>query len=537
MLNVIYNKLKKMAKSKNSDDKGSKQKKQEEVQVSPVLDENLDYLKTLFAKASDVVLRRFKIPLEKPVEAFIFYIDGLTQQSIICENLLRALMIDFPSTSSLGEIDGSITSFVQDNFISIADVDSISDLKTIVDRVLEGETGLFINGSSKALSLSVREWESRSVGEPETEVVVRGPRDGFNEDLRTNTVHIRRRIKSHRLKFEKMKIGELTRTDVCITYIDGVVNDKIVEEVRERLSRIKVDSILDSGYLEELIEDQPYSVFPQTNFTERPDKVAAALLEGQVALIVDTTPFALLLPATFPQFFQATEDYYTRYTWSTFIRMLRFVTINLALLLPALYVAVLTFHQEMIPTDLLVSLATAREGVPFPLFVETIAMEFTFEVLREAGIRLPRPIGQAVSIVGALVIGQSAVTAGLVSPPTIIVVALTAISSFTMPSQNGALAVRLLRFPIIVAGAFLGLFGVMVALMLLLFHLVSLRSFGVPYMSPIAPASKRDLKDTLVRAPWWAMFTRPRMYGYKDPQRQKFKQKPGPPKKRETNKR
>jgi len=537
VINILYSYIKKILKPKNKDNPSADKNTPNQVTVSPNINTNIDYINRLFVNSSDIVCRRFKIPLDSPVEAFVFYIDGLTQNEIINDNLLRALMVDFPSLSSISEVDTNITSFVNDNFVSVAGVKVLTDLTQVVERVLEGETALFIDDSEKALVVSVREWEARSVSEPETEVVVRGPRDGFTETLRTNTVLIRRRIKSHRLKLESMKIGELTKTTVCIAYIDGVVNDKIVEEVRERLARIKIDGILESGYIEELIEDNPYSVFPQTNFTERPDKVAGGLLEGQVAIMVDTTPFVLLVPATFPMFFQATEDYYNRYTWSTFIRALRFVTINIALLLPALYVAVLTYHQEMIPTELLVSLATAREGVPFPLFVETITMEFTFEILREAGIRLPRPIGQAVSIVGALVIGQAAVAAGLVSNPTVIVVALTAISSFTMPNQNGALAVRFLRFPIIAAAAFLGLFGVMVALMLMLFYLVSLRSFGIPYMSPIAPASKSDLKDTIVRAPWWAMFTRPRLIGYKDPQRQKFTQKPGPPKKRGTNKR
>lgn len=537
MFNLIYSRLKKMFKPIQTERESAHNNSLPSVPVKPRLGDNIDFINRLFVQASDVVLRQFKIPLNKPVDAFMFYIDGLTQNEIINDNLLRALMIDLPSLSYILEADANITTYVKDNFVSVAGVKVLTDMNEVVDRVLEGETALFIDNSEKALVVSVREWESRSVTEPETEVVVRGPRDGFTETIRTNTVLLRRRIKSHRLKFETVRVGDLTRTEVCLSYIDGVVNDKIVEEVRERLSRIKIDGILESGNLEELIEDNPFSVFPQTSFTERPDKVAGGLLEGQVALLVDNTPFVLLVPATFPMFFQATEDYYNRYTWSTFIRFLRFLTINIALLLPSLYVAVLTYHQEMIPTELLVSLATAREGVPFPLFVETIAMEFTFEILREAGIRLPRPIGQAVSIVGALVIGQAAVAAGLVSNPTVIVVALTAISSFTMPSQNAALAIRFLRFPIIVAGAFLGLFGVMVALMLMLFHLVSLRSFGVPYMSPIAPASKRDLKDTIVRVPWWAMFTRPRLIGYKNPQRQKFSQRPGPPKKRETNKR
>lgn len=528
MFKWYFRKIKELAGSIGIKEKGSADGKIEKHTISSDLEKNIKEINDTFSKAEDVVLRQFTIPLDKPIRAFMVYIDGLSEKSTIYNNLLGALM-DISYNNCAINIKGNVISVIRDTLISIAEVKNKNDYNEIIEKILEGDIALFLEGSYDALIISAREWESRPVSEPETETVVRGPREGFTETIRTNTTLIRRRIKTSRLKFEPMKIGAITKTAVDICYIDGIVNDRIVQEVRERLFRIKVDSILESGNIEELIEDSPYSLFPTINYTERPDKVAAGLLEGQVAILVDTTPFVLLLPVTFPQFFQASEDYYNRYPWGVFIRLLRLVTVNIALLLPSLYVAIVTYHHEMLPTPLLMSIASGREGVPFPAFVEALLMEFTFEILREGGVRLPRPIGQAVSIVGALVIGEAAVSAGLVSPPMVIVVSLTAVASFTLPSSNGAIPLRLLRFPIMVMAGSLGLFGVMVALMFIIIHLVSLRSFGVPYMSPLAPVNIGDLKDTLIRVPWWAMYTRPSLIGQKKPIRQENDQKPQVP--------
>jgi spore germination protein KA len=284
--------------------------------------------------------------------------------------------------------------------------------------------------------------------------------------------------------------------------------------------------VLESGYLEEFIEDNPYSPFPQVVHTERPDRVTASLLEGRVAILTDGTPFALIVPAEFITLMQSPEDYYERYMVATAIRWLRYIGFAMSLLLPSLYIAITTFHQEMIPTRLLISLAAAREGVPFPALVEALMMEFTFEALREAGIRLPRAVGQAVSIVGALVIGQAAVQAGIVSPLMVIVVAITGIASFMNPAFNIALTMRLMRFPLMLLAATLGLFGVMVGILAILIHLAGLRSFGVPYLSSLAPLHTKDLKDVAVRAPWWAMDNRPAETAKLNRRRQSRGQKP-----------
>jgi len=308
---------------------------------------------------------------------------------------------------------------------------------------------------------------------------------------------------------ESLTVGRVSQTDVVIVYIDGIVSKTILEEVRARIGRIQIDGVLESGYIEEFIEDSSWSPFPQIQNTERPDIVCAGLLEGKVAIMVDNTPFALIVPMTFWTGLQAVEDYYERSIYTTFIRLIRYSLFNIALLLPSLYVALSTFHQQLIPTNLLISIANSREGVPFPTFVEALLMEFMFEGLREAGIRLPKAVGSAVSIVGALVIGQSAVQAGIVSAPVVIVVSTTGIASFAIPRYNFGTAYRLLRFPMLILAGTLGLYGIISGLFLMIIHLLNLRSFGVPYMSPVVPQIPRAMRDVFVRAPRWMMTYRP----------------------------
>ncbi|GAB4264911.1 spore germination protein [Thermincola ferriacetica] len=508
--------------------------KLERFSLSANLEKNISYLRAAFERCSDFVLREFVVGTTPSVKAAMAYVDGLVNKKMLTDDMVKTFMYDAVQLKNKGPALQNKDVFAEE-LLAFTEVKTSNNMKDLLAAVLTGETVLLIDGLDNYFAVSTQNWVQRAVTEPETESVVRGPKEGFTESLQTNITLIRRRIKSPRLKFETIKIGTLTNTAVCISYIDGVVNEKIVAEVKERLKRIKVDGILESGYIEEFMEDAPLSIFPTVNSTERPDKVAGGLLEGQVAILVDTTPFVLLLPVTFPQMLQASEDYYLRWPFATFIRLIRFGALNSALLLPAFYIAIVTYHQEMLPTPLLISIAAAREGVPFPAFVEAILMEGTFEVLREAGVRLPKTIGQAVSIVGALVIGEAAVTAGLVSPAMVIIVALTAIASFTLPSYSGSFSIRILRFTLMVLAAFLGLFGIMTGLLAILIHLCTLRSFGIPYISPLAPTSLLDLKDMFFRAPWWSMFVRPRTYGYKDAARQKYGQKPKAPEERKRN--
>ncbi|UOF89272.1 spore germination protein [Fodinisporobacter ferrooxydans] len=483
------------------------------------LEENINLFQNIYTDCSDVIFRSFLIG--NRIEAVLIYIDGLANLEDLETNLLAPLMQNIQEQTD-------IVDHLKKNKIAVAYVQEFETIDKGIESILRGNPLLLLEGEKRALSLGLAKWEKRSIEEPTAEGVVRGPRDGFVETLRVNTSLLRRKIKSPDLKLKSMKIGRYTQTDVVIAYIEGLVEQTLLEEVQNRLQRIDLDGVLESGYIEEFIEDCPFSPFPQVINTERPDVVAANLLEGRVAILMDETPFVLIAPTTFFSLLQSPEDYYQRFLISTLIRWLRYLFMGISLLLPSLYVAILTFHQEMVPASLLVSIAGSRETVPFPALVEALIMEVTFEALREAGIRLPKQIGSAVSIVGALVIGQAAVQAGLVSTPLVIVVAVTGIASFMVPRYVQGTAFRMIRFPIMFLAGTLGLLGVMFGVIALSIHLCTLRSFGVPYMSPVGPVKMRNWKDVLIRAPWWMMSTRPHLTGEYDPYRQSIGQMPNP---------
>lgn len=496
-----------------------------EAPISKNIKVNIDKIKQIFSKSDDIVIREFFIGPNINVKAFIVYVDGLVNRELIQRDLLTPLMSD----AKKGPKENFLLEFLESKVFSICDVKESDNFKDTVDYILSGATALFVDNTQKALILSTEGWAQRSIEEPDTEVVVRGPREGFTETLRTNTSLLRRKIKTPELKFESMTLGKRTNTQICICYIEGIADDKIVEEVKQRLSRIDTDSILESGYIEQFIEDAPLSFFPTIGNSEKPDTVAGKILEGRVAIITDGSPFVLTVPYIYIEAFQTSEDYFSRSFYVTIIRWIRFIAFFLSVFSPALYVALTTFHQEMIPPSLLVSVAAAREGVPFPAVVEALMMSVIFEILKEAGVRLPRSVGQAVSIVGALVIGEAAVSAGLIGAPMVIVTALTAISSFVVPATEDTATIMRLTY-IILAGA-LGLFGIMLGVSFLLIHMLSLRSFGAPYFSPFSPTTFRNFKDVFIRTPWWAMAERPRVIGWKNPIRQKSDLKPRPPKK------
>ncbi|WP_435172172.1 spore germination protein [Paenibacillus glycanilyticus] len=464
-------------------------------QLSTKLSINEKMVRETFQQCSDIIFRS----IGSNPRILIVYADGLIDNKTLDNMVLAPLLYDEVPLSG---------QMIQDKLIAVSQIKTVSTLGEIIDGILKANIVLLADGENKALVADLKGFEKRSIEEPAAEISVRGPRDGFTETLRTNTSLIRRRIRSPKLKMESVTIGEVSQTDVVIAYIDGIVSNTILKEVRNRIDRIVMDGILESGFIEEFIEDAPWSPFPQIQNTERPDIVCASLLEGKVAVLVDNTPFVLIAPMTFWTGLQAVEDYYERSIYTTFIRFVRYSLFNIALLLPSLYVALSTFHQQLIPTNLLVSIANSREGVPFPTFVEALLMEFMFEGLREAGIRMPKAVGSAVSIVGALVIGQAAVQAGIVSAPVVIVVATTGIASFAIPRYNFGTAYRLLRFPMLILAGMLGLYGIISGLFLLMIHLLGLRSFGVPYLSPVVPSVPQSLKDVFIRAPRWSMTRR-----------------------------
>lgn len=484
------------------------------------LQENLKKIKETLGNSTDLIVREISIGNKEKVSIGILYIDGLSDTDSIHNFIMESLMLDINNLKIEDVISSGndILELLEQSILTIGDVKKIEHFEALTTSLLSGNTILLVNGYAQGLGASTIGWESRGVQEPTSQTVIRGPKDGFSENLRTNTTLIRRRIKSPNLWLETTTLGRETQTDVSIMYMKGIVNDTTVDEVKQRLELIDIDGILESGYIEELIQDKTYTPFPTIYNTERPDVIAAGLLEGRIAILVDGTPFVLLVPAIFIQFLQSAEDYYQRTLG--LIRMLRFFSFFLALLAPSLYIALTTFHQEMIPTALLMNVAAQREGVPFPAFIEALIMEITFEILREAGIRMPRAVGQAVSIVGALVIGQAAVDAGIVSAAMVIVVAITAISSFTIPSYNLGIAIRISRFCFIVLAAGFGLFGIILGIFILILHLCSLRSFGIPYMAPLAPFNVTDQKDAIFLFPLWKMKNRPKLLNPQNVKRQ-----------------
>ncbi|WP_426449835.1 spore germination protein [Paenibacillus sp. S-38] len=479
------------------------------VPISMELQDNQTYLTELFKDGSDFVVREFQ--LEHSVKAMLVFIDGMAKTDLVNE-AMKSLM-----TLEGGE---RFVDNISDSVLPVSQLQPADNYGDLLLGVLGGDTALFVEKNNKALLMGIRGAEKRSIAEPETESVIRGPREGFTEALRTNTAMLRRKLKTPHLKMKSMTIGRESNTSIVVTYLEDIAAPSVVDEVVGRLQKINIDAVLETGYIEEFIQDSAYSPFPQIQYTERPDTVAAALLQGRVGIMVDGTPFVMLVPFVFVEILQASEDYYERFQIATLIRWLRYLFLFLSLLTPALYVAITTFHQDLLPTTLLLSVAAAREAIPFPAVIEALIMEITFEALREAGIRLPKTIGSAVSILGALVVGQAAVQAGIVSAPMVIVVSITGIASFTIPRFNGAIAVRMLRFPILIVASIFGMYGILIMLMLILGHMASLRSFGVPYLSPIGPLSSSDLKDVAIRAPWWAMVHRPSFFPAQDGERQ-----------------
>jgi len=473
--------------------------------LSNLLSENERQLKEIFQDCSDITFH--PIFMNRMEKALVVYIDGMIDVQSLETLILQSLV----EVSLSGEEEP--LKFLQERISDQAFANRHTRLTDshddVVKAVLHGDVALLADGEQLALLANLCGYEKRQIAEPGTESVVRGPREGFTESLRTNTSMLRRRMRSPKLKMESMQLGEMSQTEICIVYMEGIVKPETLAEVRRRVGRIKIDAILDSGYIEEFIEEAPNSPFPSVQNTERPDVVLSSVLEGRVAIIVDGTPFVLIVPMTLWSAIQAAEDYYESFIYTSSIRMLRFFLLAVSFLLPSLYVATTTFHPQLIPARLLLTIATAREGVPFPTVVEVLLMEIMFEALREAGIRLPKPVGSAVSMVGGLVIGESAVHAGIVSAPTVIIVAFTGIASFSLPRYNLGLAFRLLRFPLLLLAGALGIYGVGCGVIALLIHLVNLQSFGVPYLSPVAPKLSGNLKDIFIRAPHWAMNMRP----------------------------
>ena len=400
---------------------------------------------------------------------------------------------------------------------------ALTSMSDVQDAIANGLTVVYVKGSSQALCVDVKHVEGRQVDVSEGEPTIQGPQAAFVEQLDINVGQVRRIIRDPRLKVRAARFGSVSRTQLATLYIEGISKNSYIEELNRRLKNVDVDLVVDSEIIVELIRDSAWSPFPVVEKTERPDKVASALTQGRIVIMVDGTPEALIAPTVFAGLLTSAEDYYGSYILSPLLRIMRHLLFWAALTLPSLYISLLTYNQDLVPTPLLINLEAQHEGIPFPTVLEALIMQFSFEALREAGVRLPRAVGQSVSIVGALVIGEAAVTAGLVSPGMVIVVSATGVASFTIPDYTLVNAVRVLQLGFFFSAATLGLYGMVVFGIVLVLHMVSLRSLGVPYMSPIAPLDAGSLGDVFIRAPYSMMHNRPKIYEPKDPTRSRSK--------------
>ncbi|WP_394231960.1 spore germination protein [Niallia oryzisoli] len=471
------------------------------------IETTVQFMKEMLGDSDDFSVKHFRI--FGRFHAVLFYFSNITDKDRIDNEILKPLMY-MPEHLLQREMSKQelITVLVEETLFD-SQTNRANKLDQLVNVILRGETVIVIEGITEAIHVGTRKIEKRSIKSPETEQAILGPRESYIESIATNIALIRARLPTPDLCVKMTEIGRLTKSMVSICYIKGIANEKVIKEVEKRLSEIDIDAVLDIGYLEQFIEDNPFSPFPQTQATERPDKTVANLAEGRVAILVDGSPFALLVPVVFNQFYQTFDDYSSRFLMGSFARLARMLALVFSLIFPSLYVSFISFNPELLPTEFAVAVAGGRAGVPYPAVIEVLIIEIAMEVLREATVRMPKQVGGALSIVGVLVVGEAAVNAGLASPITVVVIALTSIGSFATPAYVAAFALRMLRFPILFLAGIFGLYGVVIGVIFIFNHMLSLKSFGVPYMSPVSPGDSQGLKDVIIRSPLWWMPKRP----------------------------
>ncbi len=485
--------------------------------ISSDIETNKKVIKTTYdiPKNSDLVLREFNVTVrEKTLKAFIVFIDGMTNSTNINNFILQPLML--LSNIEIHDETKAVGEYIFERLIPYNQLKKAENYTDVISAVNFGGCAIFIEGLEYAFVADTKTWEHRGIDSPKSETVIRGSQEAFNEQIRSNTALLRKILKDKDLMIQSMSIGERSNTPCAVLYIKDIANESLVREVLKRVKSIKVDYIFDSGELEQFLEDSTFMSAPQLLATERPDNVAMMLSKGNVAVILDGSPYVLVMPATITDFLHTTEDTNVRYPYVNFIRAIRIIGIAIALLLPGIYIAITNFHQEMIPTNLLFAIEASRENVPFPSVVEILIMEFCFELIREAGLRVPGAIGSTIGIVGGLILGQAAVSANVASPIMIIIVAITALGSFTVPSFSMSFSIRINRFAYIILGAIAGFLGIALGLVINSLILASSKSFGVPFLTPFAPVTNGRTSDKLTRKPLWKQEERPDYLNSKD---------------------
>lgn len=476
-------------------------------------DADLNSIKQAIGSNDDLHFREY-IMAGFNIRAALIYIDGMQEDQLIDTQVMQVLMgkDNFaPEMDSTLPTADKLADYLRKYMLPVVEMEEVQETHDLHEMVLTGYAGLLIEGMPTALLVGKPRGKTRSITEPTSEALLRGPRLGFTEALSENTSMLRRQGRTELMEIKKYTVGNTLKRDLAVVYMKTIVNPDLLQEVEKRVAKIDLDFIAESGYVEQLIEDDILSPFQQAQNTERPDRVINALMAGRVALLLDGTPFALIVPVTFSMLLQSPEDYYERWMAGSLLRMLRFFAAFMSLMIPSLYISFISFHPGLIPTELAITIIETRERVPFPSLIEILVLEVSIEILREAGVRLPKPIGSAMGIVGGLIIGEAAVQAGIVSPFLVIVVSVTAIASFSIPMYSAGITLRMLRFVGMFFAAVLGILGTILFFLLICSHLTKLKSFGVPYVTPISPIRLHDWKDLFVRAPLTLMKLRPEM--------------------------
>ena len=489
--------------------------------VYPSIDVNLEYISSRYNLLinSDIKIREFLLNAKgKQYKAFLLYIDGLVDASSINDFILTPLMLkNYANQNNSSQIISeavannisvrrikkfNIAEYIYECLIPQNSVEKLDSFDDIVRAVNSGNCALFIDTIAFSFDIDIKKFAQRSVSEPKNEPTVRGSGEAFVENLRTNTSLIRRSVNNENLVIENIVIGKSNKNSCAICYIKNIANSSLVAEAKFRLNNLDVDYVLSCSELAQLIKDNPESSLPELLSTERVDRTCDSLLQGRVILIYNGSPYAVILPVTIFDFISSPEDINLNYHFSNLLKVLRVISMVITLLLPGLYMAITVYHRELIPTELLYSIVATRVTVPFPILLEVLMMELSFELIREAGLRVPSPLGSTVGIVGALVLGEAAVSANIVSPILIIIIAITAISSFAIPDFSLSFHLRLSRFAYTILGALCGFLGIATGLFLHVLTLCSLKSFGVPYLSPYAPISQKRNQTYLLKPVW-----------------------------------
>ncbi len=479
----------------------------------------IEILRQLFQDNEDIIFTNISVKNNENMRITVIFVDGMVNSKMVDDDVLKPLVQE----EILGKVktEKALIDLIMDGAIYHCQRKLRDKLDDCVGDLLSGSAILVFDNAKAAVTFGLKGFEKRGITEPTNENVLKGSKESFIEVLHVNTSLIRRRLQTSDLKINQFNIGKRSQTTVSIVFIKNLANQTIIDEVKQRLHRVNIDGIITAGQIETYLLDNKWSFFPQILYTERVDKFCANILEGRVGILIDGLPIAYIVPVDISAFLQAPEDYALHYIPSSFFRFLRFVNSFASLTLPAFYISITTFHQEMIPTKLAISIVQNKEGIPFPTFIEVVLMLLAFEVLLEAGLRLPKAIGQSVSIIGALVVGDAAITAKILSPGVVIVIAAAGITGFIIPSQDMSNTIRLCRFLLVGFSIIGGLYGVSIGLILIVYHLCTLEVFGVPYLSPfVANEGKKILTDTLIRIPWFKMKNRPQNISPEDVNRQ-----------------